>query len=122
MGGVVATETGSNTRTIKGYVVRLLEYPRWLIEREVDFTDCRRDGRFNEYLSECAECRFGGGCRWLDLHRAPTTEQASLDDLIEALEGAVAYLTSPQRPREAQTAEVRNWVREAQRFLGSRHS
>ena len=118
----MATETGRNTRTIKGYVVKLLEYPRWLIEREVDFTDCRVGGRFNEYLSECTECRFGAGCRWLDLHRTPSTEQASLDDLVEALEGAVAYLTAPRRSQERQSVETRQWLREAQRFLGSQHN
>ena len=117
----MATATGRNTRTIRGYALQLLEYPRWLIEREVDFTDCRAGGRFDGSLGECRECRFGAGCRWLDLHRTPSTEQASLDDLVEALESAVAYLTSSERPPENQTAEMRSWLREAKRFLGLQH-
>ena len=35
----MTTLTGRNTRTIVGYVITLLDYPRWVIEREVDFTD-----------------------------------------------------------------------------------
>lgn len=115
----MATETGRNTRTIRGYVVKLLDYPRWLIEREVDFTDCRAGGHYNEFLRECVECKFGDGCRWLDQHRTPSTEDASLDELVRALEAAVAYMKSPRRPRQTQSAEARSWMREAQRFLGS---
>ena len=118
----MATETGRNTRTIRGYALNLLEYPRWLIECEVDFTDCRAGGRFQAGLSECRECRFGAGCQWLDLHRTPNPERASLEELVEALESAVAYLTSPGRPPDRQTAETRNWVREVQRFLGARQA
>lgn len=117
----MTTETGSNTRTIRGYVATLLEYPRWLIEREVDFTDCRSGAHFNEYLDACTECRFGAGCRWLDKHRTPSAEAASLDELVGALEGAVAYFGAGQNERKPCSPETRNWLREAQRFLGSQH-
>ena len=33
----MATQTGK-IRTITGYISDLLEYPRWVIERDVDFT------------------------------------------------------------------------------------
>lgn len=114
----MTNETG-NTRTIKGYAATLLEYPRWLIEREVDFTDCRSGAHFNEYLDACTECRFGAGCQWLDKHRTPSADAASVDELVSALEGAVAYLGASQNAQQPRSPETRNWLREAQRFLGS---
>ena len=36
----MATQT-NKTRTITGYIADLLEYPRWILEREVDFSSCR---------------------------------------------------------------------------------
>ena len=114
----MATETTCNARTLKGYVAELLVYPRWTIEREVDFTNCRRGGHHNEFLSECARCRFGAGCRWLDRHHALSPERASLDDLLAALEDAVACLGA--RDAGPAAAATREWLREAQRFLHTR--
>ncbi len=45
-------ETTSKTRTLEAYVSDLLQYPRWIIEREVDFTGCRYDGHYNAYLPD----------------------------------------------------------------------
>ena len=59
------TLTGQNTRTITGYVVTLLDYPRWIIEREVDFTSCHLSGGFYENDGQCSSCRFGEACHWL---------------------------------------------------------
>ena len=115
----MATETGRTTRTIKGYVVDLLDYPRWVIEREVDFTHCRAGGHHNEYLTECAECRFGEACRWLDRNRTPAAADGALEDLIQALESAVAYLGAPERMTGNPSRDARDWLREAQRFLRS---
>ena len=42
--------TTSKTRTLKVYVEDLLQYPRWIIEREVDFTRCQYDGHYNLFL------------------------------------------------------------------------
>ena len=66
----MATRTGK-TRTITGFLADLLEYPRWVIERDVDFTNCKHGGHFNELIDECRECRFGMGCRWLDKIKYP---------------------------------------------------
>lgn len=119
-GRAMATETG-NTRTIRGYVTRLLEYPRWVIEREVDFTHCRSGGHFNEFLDACSACQFGAGCRWLDRHRTPSADEASIDDLVQALESAVTYFGVAGRAARNPSPETRDWLREAQRFLGSHH-
>lgn len=115
----MATETGRNTRTIRGYLAGLLEYPRWLIERDVDFSECRARGHYNEYLSDCLHCRFGDGCRWLDRHRTPSTGEASVDELVQALRGAVDYLQSPETSAHRNSTEARNWMREARRFLSA---
>ena len=50
------TLTGQRTRTITGYVYTLLEYPRILIERDVDFSHCRHGGVFDPDQPECASC------------------------------------------------------------------
>lgn len=111
--------TTRNTRTLRVYVSGLLEYPRWIIEREVDFSDCAYKGHYNAFLPECVNCKFGRGCRWLDQQRTPDTGDAPLDELIEALEGAVEYLQSPKRRPEIDDDDMRAWMREARRFLRS---
>ncbi len=115
----MATETGRNTRTIQGFVAELLDYPRWLISREVDFSGCCAGGHYNEFLSVCVECRFGDGCRWLDRHRTVSTARASLGELIEALKGAVDYVEFADGCETRNSAEARVWLRDARRFLNS---
>jgi len=116
----VTIETSSKTRTLRAYASDLLQYPRWIIEREVDFTDCRHGAHYNAFLSECVECKFGSACRWLDLHRTPKTDDASLVELVQAIESACEYLQSTKRSREADDAELQEWIREAHRFLSAR--
>jgi hypothetical protein len=113
-------ETTGKTRTLRVYVADLLRYPRWLIEREVDFTNCPHGGHYNAFLPRCAHCRFGRGCRWLDHQRTPDTRDATLDELIEALGAAVEYLQSTQRQYSEEIADTRAWIREARRFLRTR--
>jgi len=116
----VEMETTSKTRTLEVYVSDLLQYPRWIIEREVDFTGCRYDGHYNAYLPECVNCQFSRGCRWLDQQRAPDIGAAPLDELIEALGAAVEYLESTNRQIEIDDDDMRAWMREARRFVQSR--
>ena len=80
----LAMATTRNTRTLRAYVSDLLEYPRWIIEREVDFSDCAYEGHYNAFLAECVNCKFGRGCRWLDQQRIPNTGDAPLDAGIPA--------------------------------------
>ena len=115
------TLTGQNTRTISGYVVTLLEFPRWVIERDVDFTECHLSGGFDLQDPQCASCRFGRACCWLNRHRAAPAPGVPLADLIDALQTAVNYLRGPEmehaghRPDcECDTCE---WLREARGFL-----
>ena len=76
----MTTRTGK-TRTITGFIADLLEYPRWVIERDVDFTNCKHDGRYNALIDECRDCHFGTACRWLDSQRTPSMEDASIEEL-----------------------------------------
>ncbi len=112
-------ESTRKTRTLQAYVSKLLQYPRWIIEREVDFTGCRYDGHYNAYLPECVDCPFGNGCRWLDQQRAPDISDVPLDELIKSLGDAVEYLKSPKRRQEIDDDDMRAWMREARRFLRS---
>lgn len=112
-------ETTSKTRTLKAYVSEMLQYPRWIIEHEVDFTDCPYDGHYNAFLPECVNCQFGRGCHWLDQQRSPNISTAPLDELIEALRGAVDYLQSTDVEEGDNREETTAWLREARRFLRS---
>ena len=112
-------ETSRKKRTLQAYVSKLLQYPRWIIEREVDFTGCRYDGHYNVFLPECVNCPFGRGCRWLDQQRAPEISDVPLEELVQVLDGAVEYLASPKQRPEIDDDEMRAWMREARRFLHS---
>jgi len=114
----MATRTGK-TRTITGYIADLLEYPRWVIERDVDFTNCRHGGHHNEFIDECRDCRFGPACRWLDSQRTPSMENASVEELSKALEGAVDYLRSTDPHKSNCVCKTCHWLREARHFRNS---
>ncbi len=110
-----------NTRTITGYLVTLLEYPRWLIDRDVDFTHCHLLGVFADDDKRCTSCDFGSACIWLNQHRGEPTPDTPLEELVDALQTAVDYLR-----REHQAPEVHErycdcttceWLREASGFM-----
>ena len=113
--------TGQNTRTIFGYARVLLDYPRYVIEREVDFTDCRHGGRFNTSDQRCTSCQFGAACRWLNVNSATPSPDDPLPELISALDAAVTYLHSPRRygaPHGRDCpCDTCDWLREAKSFL-----
>lgn len=115
------TLTGQSTRTISGYVVTLLEYPRWIIERDVDFTECHLSGGFDAQDSQCVSCHFGRACCWLNSNRTAPSPTAPLADLIDALQTAVEYLWGPGKGPDAHPHDCEcdscEWLREARGFL-----
>lgn len=115
-------ERTGKTRTLKAYATKLLQYPRFIIQREVDFTGCPLNGHYNEFLPKCVNCQFGRACRWLDKQRTPDTTDATLDELVEALGGAIEYLQSTEHQRDDEYEETRAWLREARQFLKSRRA
>jgi len=117
----VNTLTGRSTRTITGYVIQLLEFPRWYIERDVDFTHCRHSGRFDHDDSECVNCHFGTACQWLNQERSPDVGRGSATELVAALEAAVEYLQTRIRHDRGCHCDNCSWLREARRFLHNRH-
>jgi len=116
----MTTETTANTRTLKAYAIEMLKFPRYYIEREVDFTECRHDARFNASVKECADCQFGPACRWLDQHRTSLSDDAPLDELMKAIESAAQYLQATTQKLGANNGEVLSWIRESRRFLRAR--
>ncbi len=117
----MTTLTGASTRTITGYIVTLLEYPRWLIEREVDFTHCHLGGNFDGNDPQCRDCRFGEACDWLNTNRSEPTLSSPLPDLLHALKTAVAYVRSDVRsaPTHDRSCDCDTcaWLHEATNFL-----
>jgi hypothetical protein len=118
---IVASDFSGNKRTLRAYVTDLLEYPRLLIARDVDFSHCRLGGHHNEFLAECTQCPFGQACRWLDKHQSPAVDKASLSALVEALDSAVRYLESMHHAGGSSDSDTREWIRESRRFLRSLH-
>jgi len=117
----MTTLTGTSTRTITGYIVTLLEYPRWLIEREVDFTDCHLSGDFDAKDTQCRDCHFGEACDWLNTNRSEPTLNSPLPDLLHALQTSVQYVRSdarsaPQHDRHCD-CDTCAWLHEATNFL-----
>ena len=113
--------TGHNTRTLTGYVITLLEYPRWVIERDVDFTDCHLRGTYDADDTRCVSCHFGTACYWLNVNRVTPSPNAPLDELVQALRTAVDYLraSTSAEPRHARDCECETcqWLHEAGGFL-----
>jgi len=117
----MTTLTGATTRTITGYIVTLLEYPRWLIEREVDFTNCHLGGDFDIDDKRCRDCHFGEACDWLNKNRTEPTLNSPLPDLLNALQTAVAYVrgdarSAPGHDRHCD-CDTCAWLQEAAHFL-----
>jgi len=88
----MVSETTGNMRTLIGYATDLLKYPRFVIERDVDFTNCLHAGRHDESLAACTECQFGDACYWLNQHRMQTADDATLDEFVEAIKNACLYM------------------------------
>lgn len=117
---MMSTLTPRSTRTITGYVTQLLEYPRWVIEREVDFSHCHYDGRYDKRIAECANCSFGEACRWLNQERTPRPDIASVEELVYALQTAVRYLQGKSGHVRGCDCDSCSWMREARQFLHTR--
>lgn len=117
----MTTLTGTSTRTITGYLVTLLEYPRWLIEREVDFTHCHLRGNYDGHDNVCVHCGFGRACEWLNRNRGEPSLETPLPDLVHALQTAVEYLRREYRESATHTprcdCDTCHWLREATAFL-----
>ena len=115
------TLTGRNARTLTGYVENLLEYPRWIIERDVDFTHCQFHGSFSATIETCTSCQFGDACCWLNLARSPEPQDDSLPDLLNALTEAAAYMQKfhADGHERACSCKACVWLRTARQFLHS---
>jgi hypothetical protein len=104
-----------------GYARVLLDYPRWVIEREVDFTHCPHGGRFDTIDRRCAACHFGEACRWLNVNRPTPAVDGPLQEIIAALDAAIRYLHSSQCDDGSHdrgcSCETCAWLLEAKSFL-----
>lgn len=119
----MSTLTGTSTRTITGYLVTLLEYPRWLIDRDVDFTECHLHGEFASDDAICVSCEFGMACRWLRKNRDEPSLSTPLAELVGALQTATDYVRqdhiSASEHDRLCDCDTCTWLREASNFLRS---
>ena len=117
------TLTGANTRTITGYLVTLLEYPRWLIDRDVDFTECHLHGEFQSDDAICVSCEFGTACRWLRKNLGEPSLSTPLGELVGALQTAADYVRQDHIAASTHDrlcdCDTCTWLREASNFLRS---
>jgi len=77
---------------LSGYVESLLDYPRWVIERDVDFSACHYQGVYTASAKRCTTCQFGAACQWLNLAQLPKSSEPPLSELMNALVTAADYL------------------------------
>lgn len=109
------TLTSTGTRTITGYVLTLLKYPRWMIAREIDFTNCHLGGAHEAGDATCAECDFGDACRWL-CGDEPTLD-TPLTELLDALQTSLPFVREHLDPRLPHDAlcdcDTCTWLRNA---------
>lgn len=120
-GDIVTTQSGSHSRTITGYLVHLLQYPRWLIECDIDFTNCIHHGHYDDSVGECDICIFGKGCKWLNRYTTTEIGEAPLSELVDALECAVDYVAGrpeEQHPHDC-VCDNCEWLRRSRAFLRS---
>lgn len=117
----MSTLTGASTRTITGYLVTMLDYPRWLIGRNVDFTHCHLRGEYDAGDAVCVQCRFGDACRWLARNRDEPSLRTPLPDLVAALQAAADYVrrdvAADARHDRHCDCDTCEWLREASDFL-----
>ncbi len=113
------TPPGRNSRTLSGYVESLLDYPRWVIERDVDFSNCSYHGTFTASAEQCTSCQFGEACRWLSLGQLSATPDAPLAELLGALTTAADYLQVRygDNHEDRCNCETCLWLRKVRRFL-----
>ena len=119
----MTTPAGSSSRTITGYLVTLLEYPRWLISRDVDFTECHLHGVYDADDETCRRCEFGAACRWLSKNRDAPSSDTPLPDLLGALRTATDYVrkkhgTTSLHDRDCDCDNC-EWLNDANNFLRS---
>jgi len=117
----MTTLTRRNARTLTSYVDSLLDHPRWVIERDVDFTDCHFQGKYTASDQRCTTCLFGDACGWLQIARAPASEDDPLTDLVNALTTAASYLQANycDKHEHGCNCETCLWLRQVHRFLRS---
>jgi hypothetical protein len=117
----MTTLTGRNARTLSGYVESLLDYPRWIIERDVDFSNCHYQGTYTESAERCTSCQFGVACRWLNVAQLPKSPKQPLPELMNALATAADYLQVTYSEDHESGCHCENclWLRQVRRFLHS---
>jgi hypothetical protein len=119
-GGTVHTQISQNARTLTSFVITLLEYPRWVIDRDVDFTNCRHGGHYRAELDECVTCRFAAACRWLEDNSPMAESTASFDRLVDTLNAAIGYFESTTDHGRGCRCDTCAWLRKARRFRKTR--
>jgi hypothetical protein len=119
----MTTQSGHNARTLASYVESLLDYPRWVIERDVDFSGCDYQGTFTASAECCTSCQFGTACRWLNLAQLPKSPDPPLPELVNALTTAVDYLQLTYSEGHERGCHCENclWLRQVRRFLHSQN-
>jgi len=117
----MTTHTGRNARTLTSYVETLLDYPRWIIERDVDFTECQHQGNYTASAEVCTTCVFGEACHWLRLTREPASPDDPLPSLLNALATSADYLQANYSAGHPPGCSCENclWLRQVRRFLHS---
>lgn len=116
----IPTQTSQNSRTLTSFAITLLDYPRWVIDREVDFTNCRHNGSFDAEINDCVSCRFADACRWLTENDPQTWPAMPFENLRNTLDAAIRYFESTTDHEHRCHCDTCAWLRNARRFKKTR--
>ena len=106
---------------MKTTVIRMLDYPRSLVRRNVDVHDCPHAGQFADADARCRLCEFSMECRWLQHNdEFVALSEKSLEEIVEALSFTLAYVDAETTRwghlRQNCRCEACTWLRSAQRL------
>jgi hypothetical protein len=106
---------------LKTAVIRMLDYPRSLVRRNVELHDCPHAGQFADTDARCRLCEFTMECHWLCQNdEFVALGEKSIDKIVEALSFALGYVDAETtiwgHRRQICRCEACIWLRSAQRL------
>lgn len=111
---------------MKTTVIRMLDYPRSLLRRNVELHDCPHAGQFADTDARCRLCEFTMECHWLCQNdEFVALGEKSIDKIVEALSFALGYVdaetTKWGHRHQNCRCEACTWLRNAHRLYDKVH-
>jgi hypothetical protein len=111
-------------RETRMMILQFLQFPRRLVQGQVDFDKCKHAGNYAEGDQGCEYCRYALECEWLYRNdECSALAVKSFEEVAAALEFTVAYidayLTRAGHSRRSCRCEICVWLKRARRLHAS---